>query len=493
MTKFLERVWSILISLRLAVCLIVSLAISLSAATIIESKYDTATARFLVYQSTWFFVLLGSLGVNILAVALSRWPWKKKHFPFLLAHAGIISILIGSWLTYVNGLDGSLRISEGEVTSTVELDDQLLVYAKGESIRTEAFPWTPEFIAQNFKPKDYPKLGIHVERFIADAETKVSFTAATAEEVHAFKKIGPALEIKILGSPMGGAPEIWLWGGDAGWSTQKIGPVRFLVRREDQKDLGDLSSTPGEAKLEFIVSKKGTLRFEATSIRGEKKSGSVTLGGDDLPLINPGWRMPIQVQVKKFVPDALNQTEYVPVVNKTVEMGSALPNPAVLVSLISNPKATLWLGLGDRAEFTESDGSSASIGYFPRQMNLPVAIRLKQFEMKHNPGTTDASAYSSYVQVVDAFQKTQADLDALPVEHITMNEPMKARQYTFYQASYIPDFPRPTTTILSVNYDPGRFLKYWGSITLILGAISLYLSKVLKKKVNPVSPKESHV
>jgi hypothetical protein len=54
--------------------------------------------------------------------------------------------------------------------------------------------------------------------------------------------------------------------------------------------------------------------------------------------------------------------------------------------------------------------------------------------------------------------------------------------YTFYQASYIPDQPRPTVTILSVNYDPGRFLKYSGSILLILGSVMLYLMKVIQKR-----------
>jgi hypothetical protein len=99
----------------------------------------------------------------------------------------------------------------------------------------------------------------------------------------------------------------------------------------------------------------------------------------------------------------------------------------------------------------------------------------------------DAAAYSSFVQVVDSFKKDAKELDALPVEHITMNEPMSVKGYTFYQASYIPDNPRPTVTILSVNHDPGRELKYTGSLLLVLGSIGLYLSKVLQKKKTPSS------
>ncbi|NDG85245.1 MAG: hypothetical protein EBX52_09460 [Proteobacteria bacterium] len=120
--------------------------------------------------------------------------------------------------------------------------------------------------------------------------------------------------------------------------------------------------------------------------------------------------------------------------------------------------------------------------FFPKRLLLPYGLRLKNFVMTTNPGTQEPATYSSHVQVVDEFQKTSADMEALPSHHITMNEPLEWKGYTFYQASYIPEAPRPVTTILSVNFDPGRGLKYWGSILLIAGSIALYLSKVIQKK-----------
>ncbi len=478
----LEKIWKVLISLRLAVCVIAGLAITLAIATTIESKYDSKTAQYFVYQASWFHALLTLLGLNILAVALSRLPWKKKHGPFLMAHAGILMILTGSWLTYVNGLDGSMRISENEIGSAVELDQHLLLLKKGENTYTQPFPWMPAQVAVDFKPKTFPDLRVKVEKYISDAEAKVSFQPTTDPK----QKTAPAIQIKILGAPMGGAPEFWLWAADAGWASQRMGLARFLLRTEDQKDLNLEESSSPEARLDFIVSKKGELRYEATSIRGEKKSGKIALAAilnkEEPLIINPQWRMPIQIQVKAFVPSGANLTEYVPMKVKPAGMGTAIPQPAMLVSLLSNPDSKLWLGLGDRADFADSDGEPVSVGFYPKRVILPYAIRLKQFEMKHNPGTMDPAAYSSFVQVIDQFQKTEKDMDALPVTHITMNEPMNVKGYSFYQASYIPDMPRPTTTILSVNYDPGRALKYWGSILLIAGAISLYLVKVFQKR-----------
>ncbi len=482
---FLEKIWSILISLKLAVLVIASLAITLSAATILESKYDTRTAQYFVYRAGWFYALLSLLGLNILAVALSRLPWKKKHIPFLMAHAGILMILTGSWLTYVSGVDGSIRIGEGEVSSTVELDQFTLVMRDGEATRTADFPWVPEMIARKFEPMELPEMKIRIERLISDAEPRVRFLPSTDAQAAA-----PAVKIKILGAPMGGTPEFWLWSGAPAWASQSMGLARFLIRKESQKDLAAVPGAGPQARLDFVVTNQGKLRFEATSIRGEKKSGLIDLAKleqkEDPVIIDPGWRMPIRIELKSFLPLAVNQTDYIQK-KKSAGMGSSQPQPAMQISLLRRPDSKLWLGLGDRADFTDETGLPISIGYYPKQVFLPYGIRLKKFEMTHNPGTMDPASYSSYVQVVPGLKKNEAELDALPVHHITMNEPLPMENYTFYQASYIPDQPRPTVTILSVNHDPGRFLKYSGSILLILGSVMLYLSKVIqKRKKEPV-------
>ena len=486
MIRALERIWKVLISLKLAVIVIASLSITLMTATIIESKFDSKTAQFWVYRATWFYGLLALLGLNILAVAISRYPWKKKHTPFLMAHAGILMILTGSWLTYINGLDGSLRISEGEVSSAVELDSHVLVYSKKGEVKSIPFDWMPDSIAKNLKPYAIKDFGIQIEKFISDAEAKINFSPSL-DQHPATSKLNAAILIRILGSPMGGAPEFWLWAGDVGWSTQKLGPARFLIRSENQKDLNLDSGgneNPLEARLDFVVNVKGELHYEATSIRGEKKKGPIPLTSDhpEPVLVNPEWKMPIKIEVKKFIFNAVNASEFESIKVKAAGMGTGMPNPAIQISLLSNPQSKLWLGLGDRAEFNDVDGTQVSIGYFPRRVVLPYALRLKKFEMLHNPGTQDPAAYSSDVQVVREMQKNETEMETLPVHHISMNEPLAEKGYTFYQASYIPDMPRPTTTILSVNYDPGRVLKYWGSILLVLGAILLYLFKAIQRK-----------
>jgi hypothetical protein len=485
MNQFFLRLWSLLISLKTAVTIIACLAASLMVATFVESIYDAKTAQYFVYRSIWFYGVLAALGLNILAVALSRYPWKPKHTPFLMAHAGILMILFGSALTFLKGIDGSMRLSEGEVSSSVELDTQILSVSRGDDSKTIPVPWIPTQLEQSFDPIVLQDLGVQVDRFIADSEVKVSFEAAqNLKDAATSEKIGSAIQIRILGSPMGGAPEFWLWTGDAGWMSQKLGPARFLIRQEHQNDLG-LDLKDPEARLDFVVDAKGQLRFESRSIRGEKKSAVISTDAvekkTDPVIVNPGWKMPIQVQVKKFIRYAVNKTQFKSASIKS-GMGGSVPISAIRLSMLANPELNLWLGLGDRAELTLPNQENVSMGYYPKRIILPFALRLKKFEVQNDPGTQNPAAYASDVQLVTEFKKDDAALDLLPSHNISMNEPMKHSLYTFYQASFIPDFPRPTTTVLSVNYDPGRSLKYWGSLLLVLGSVLLFVMKSINTK-----------
>ena len=494
--KTLEKIWAILISLRLAVLLLVALALSLMAATFIESGYDSKTAQYFIYRAAWFYALLTTLGVNILAVAISRYPWKPKHAPFLCAHVGILMLLTGSWLTYVKGVDGNLRLTEGEVGSSIELDQHIVALsetdpASGRPEAIHSFPlaWMPPMIAERFQPIALKDYGLQIDRYLSDAESKVTFQPATESA----QKTGSAVQFKILGSPMGGAPEIWLWSGESGWAMQKLGLARFLIRREDQKELAAPAPETGaapEARFDFVVTASGKLKYETLSIRGEKKTGEINLNAGALnsgepQILDPGWRMPIKIQFKKFIPRATLHTDFLPITEKA-GMSGALPMPAIHLSVMGakaeDPSSSLWLGLGDRAELTRANGSKVSVGYFSKLITLPFALRLKQFEVQHDPGTNNPAAYVSHVQTVEALQKTEQQMDQLPVHAISMNEPLNVQHYTFYQASFIPDFPRPTTTILSVNYDPGRQLKYWGSLLIVFGSILLFTLKSFGRK-----------
>ncbi len=477
------KLWSVLISLKFAVAVMVGLAACLAVATIIESKFNTATAKYYVYQSRLFYLLLFLFGLLILCVALSRWPWKKRHLPFLLAHAGILMILGGAWVTIKVGIDGQLKISEGELSAAVELDDHVLVFSREQvGIEQKPFPWRPN--REMFIPFEIEGRDLSIVDFIPDAEPKIEFGAVASNQ-----KPNAAIKVRVIGAPMGGAPEVWLWQKDPNWATQSIGPLRMVLRDKSRKDLADLdvvgsAPTGGElARVDFVFDRgpKGDLKIvaEARSARGITAREYLPSVGEiskDRPFtFNPGFKMPVRLVIDQVIPDAQNASSYVP-----VKIPSSTPIPAIQVQVKSGER--LWLGLGDRADYTDLLGRSGSVGFFPRRIVLPFALRLKQFKIDHDPGTQNPAAYASHVQVVKKLSESDQALADLPAHWITMNEPLKEGGFTFYQASYVPDFPRPTTTVLSVNLDPGRWIKYWGSLLLTLGTLWLFLNRLKTAK-----------
>lgn len=92
--------------------------------------------------------------------------------------------------------------------------------------------------------------------------------------------------------------------------------------------------------------------------------------------------------------------------------------------------------------------------------------------MARYQGTMRAAAYESVVEVPDLGEKL-----------ISMNEPLKLRGLTVYQASFQEENGQPVASIFSVNHDPGRFLKYLGSLILSVGIVLLMWFKHLDFKL----------
>ena len=165
--NLLVRVLGFLSSAALATVMIALGAAVLGWATWLESKWGTPAVQFGVYQSTWFAVLIGLLGVNVLAAAVVRFPWRRKQTGFLLVHAGILMLLIGCWMTRDGGVDGQMSLLEGESSSMVldpGLHFELAVVSDGSSGDVSAGDSAPKVVDIPFRPgpfnwEDYRQLG----------------------------------------------------------------------------------------------------------------------------------------------------------------------------------------------------------------------------------------------------------------------------------------------------------------------------------------------
>ena len=107
------------------------LLVSSVVGTIIESRYNAQVADLRIYSATWFIILLVFLWLNIFCAAVSRIPYKKHHTGFVITHIGMLTLLVGSIMTKLMGIDGSIQIQEKTQSNYVSLPQ--LVYEIGAS------------------------------------------------------------------------------------------------------------------------------------------------------------------------------------------------------------------------------------------------------------------------------------------------------------------------------------------------------------------------
>lgn len=117
-------------SVRLAVPLMLILASVVAWGTILESQYNSEYSSLMIYKSEWFGLLLILLWMNIFLATISRWPFKKHHTGFVITHIGLLTLLIGGYVTNQYGIDGQLSVGENQSSRSVVLSKLMLGYIK---------------------------------------------------------------------------------------------------------------------------------------------------------------------------------------------------------------------------------------------------------------------------------------------------------------------------------------------------------------------------
>jgi len=163
----------------------VVLAAVLSVATILEAGQGREFTQWYVYGSTWFIALLALLGVNILAAALIRWPWKKQQTGFVVTHAGLLVLLAGAVQTFMFGSEGQVILQEGQRSDQMLLTGRSVITAirhSSDGRRSSKFSFRPgpsdwaSSAALDFGLVD--GFGLKVLRFLRHAEEKTQWVAA---------------------------------------------------------------------------------------------------------------------------------------------------------------------------------------------------------------------------------------------------------------------------------------------------------------------------
>lgn len=432
------KVFKFLASLKLAVINILLLGLISAVGTFVESYYDLYLAQHLVYQSLWMQIILVSFSVNLLSVMVDRWPWKKRHIPFITAHIGIIMIIIGAFVTAKLGIDGSMRLEPGKESNSIILSPRILsVFSSfGEGALSELYKDQPQFILNkpsSKKPYLIP-LGsesMEIMDYYPYAKEKIIFKKN--------KESGWLFHFQLLGARAEENGRLYKMKRQP-FVKQQFG-LAYLV-------VSDGSYKPSE-KNELVLLPHKSI-YQLISNGKVKRAGSLYKGQK----IQTGW-MDLTFNLLDFY-QAEKKYQFTPLKRPTDTSTSALK--------VRFQGKESWMKLNSFLSFY-SKNASYTLSYMNQRKNIGSTLKLLKFEIDRYQGSRKAKGYSSVVQI-----------DGRKSVTISMNEPLKHKGWTFYQSGFD---EVQTASILSVNYDPGRFIKYFGSFLLVLGIFALFYRKRL--------------
>lgn len=454
--KKINKPWA---SLKLAVFIILALAALTAVGTIIEAKYDAYAAKKLVYDTWMMYTVMGLLVMNLTAVMLDRLPWKRRHASFVLAHIGIIILLFGSLLTMKFGLDATMRVPIGESSSLVQSNEtDLVVYSSFDGDRyTKIFEKEVDFFTRPpsaVKSFDIPT----VEGAIKVVEYKKYVLPSRKVLVDETGQSGSGLRFQIQ-NPRVNVVEWLVQRKPNVVATHDFGPAQIHLGPAPEKgsQRNEIYFTPDKDGLRYVVFYK----------ESEKpgKSGFLKEGG----VFDPGFKMPMDVRVLRFLPKAMEDWDL-------QDMDHPTPMTTSAVKIIFEGKER-WVLLNDMVKLF-SNNAAYLMTYGNRRIDLGFALKLVSFDINRYQGTMRAMAYESVVEVPGGGH-----------QKISMNEPLKYKNLTIYQASFQEENGQPVASIFSVNADPGRVWKYLGSLIMTLGIVLLMWFKhldfrIAKKKQN---------
>jgi ABC-type transport system involved in cytochrome c biogenesis permease subunit len=241
----------------LAMILIIVIAGILAWGTFYEVRFGTEAVQRFVYRSGWFQAILIFLALNLVMAALQRWPWKRHHIPFLLAHLGVITILLGGVVSSRWGVEGKLIIEEGQAQSSLRMPTQVLAARLANPGWLKEFPVHFETMAWNHRPNrsfwvpvsERPFV-IRVDRYYPNADWK--------EEVHPDGvNENPAIRLTVAYE---GEEDVgWLFSRDPERSSAQWGNIHlFFIEPQSQQELEEFLKILGPSLNRFP---RGVVRF----------------------------------------------------------------------------------------------------------------------------------------------------------------------------------------------------------------------------------------
>ncbi len=425
--------------------LMIFMIVVLALATFVESAYGTQAAWAVVYGTTWFEVMFLLVAVNLIGVLFSRKLHKRRKLIVFLFHIAFILILAGAAITRFISFEGTMHIRENDLSNTMLSDNayvQLLLESGGDTVRHSEEVTLTELTPRNFRfgtRVGGEKVKIRSTGYLANAMEQ--YVAAPGGE--------PFLQVMLVTEQQSSVSI------PSGSVTRALG-MRISFNAEDPSAMLKFHS---EGEDVFLIAP-----FPVTVMQMGGGSGETYQPGEPVPvgegrLYNMGH---IRMALQNYLPSAKKQLVSAP----QGQMGSHLSAARMEISYRGMRSEAIVPGMpgmkGEPVSGTMGD-LNYRITYGSKEIPIPFALFLKDFQVERYPGSNSPSSFASEVILIDK------EMDLREERRIFMNNVLKHRGYRFYQASYDND---EQGTILSVNKDrAGTLVTYAGYLLLIAGMV----------------------
>ncbi len=441
----MKNVLNILFSMRLTAVLFLTIGVASGVATFVENDFGTQSAKALIYNATWFEVVIGLFALNLMGNIVRFKMYKREKLSLLIFHVSLLFIILGAALTRYAGYEGIMHIREAESSSVITSSD---TYVQAKIIQDgKSAVLSEKVLLSAISDNDFsyrvktPKGDVTIDY--------AGFYQNAAEVVKETPDGKPYLDLVLS---TGQAPE------------------KVDLFYGNHIDLGSFSISFGDTDVDHATSlmidiaEDGTLR--ATSpmpinwlAMADRSTGS--LEANKPATIAPRHLYTIgglNIVIKEYLPKAAK--ELVSVKEKT---GVSALKTTISYNGESKPLTVFGSSgmLGEEQHVTLGD-TTVELSYGSINIPLPFKVKLDAFVLERYPGSMSPSSYESHVTVLD-----EANGVTMPY-HIYMNHILVYEGYRFYQSSYDQD---ELGTILSVAKDPGMTPTYIGYFLMALGLV----------------------
>jgi cytochrome c-type biogenesis protein CcsB len=427
-------------------------AIAIGAATFIENDFGTSSAQKVIFKAGWFELLLILFGISILVNIFRFRMIQQKKWATLSFHASIIIILIGAGVTRYFGFEGMMHIRQGEAANSFLSFDEYLVFEAivgGEKFSFDE-PVLFATLGDNNWKGSYILNGEQVD-------VEVSDFMPNPKELMVDDDNGlPTLKVVLGGA--NGREEYYIKQGDRSRIRSTVfnfreteEPLAFNIKYED----GQVYFKAPTTFSQTVMATQTKSELPANEYHPLKLRSLYASGGQSFVfgLFSPNARVELTSTDQKMKSTSIAGLKV------NVSSGGAGVEQFVFGSK----------GMKGRPRVFNVGNMSLAVSYGAKRIEVPFALRLREFILEKYPGTNSASSYASEVTLIDPRNGLNEDT------RIFMNNVLDYEGYRFFQSSFDQD---ELGTYLSVNYDWwGTWISYLGYAILTVGMFLTFFSK----------------